>query len=356
MGKMNRREFIKNVSGVALLFQPVLYSVLSSCWRRNLGHDSKGPRIEDIIHNKDNYEYYSHLFETSVLAQYKDKGEQYINLIVDSCHDQEYYIPPEFVTAMVARESEFNPLAVSSVFAFGISQFMKNTAKGYGLKTYTDKKLLKLENNLHTLSRKRGGLNKKIHNEVNKISPSEDLDKDIEERNKLDKQIEESYNSALERIYGLIVRKSVSPLENYFLSKQEDVLAKVDFRNLLNQKDFSNADYVALLAEMMSTNSEFRKYMQNNVFNELDERFVPDKAVPAMLRMLSDNAIKIKETLSFDESSRLFSIASSYINSITNVLEYGGLPADDDTVQYARKIVADTFKIRKELEIINQMP
>lgn len=48
-------------------------------------------------------------------------------------HSLKYNVNPKLVTALIARESRFNPRAVSSAGARGLGQLMPSTAKGLGI-------------------------------------------------------------------------------------------------------------------------------------------------------------------------------------------------------------------------------
>ncbi|MEA3492853.1 MAG: lytic transglycosylase domain-containing protein [Candidatus Margulisiibacteriota bacterium] len=59
------------------------------------------------------------------------QAEEITNSIM--VHSQKYNVNPKLVAALIARESRFNPRAVSSAGARGLGQLMPSTAKSLGI-------------------------------------------------------------------------------------------------------------------------------------------------------------------------------------------------------------------------------
>lgn len=59
------------------------------------------------------------------------EAEKIVNSIM--VHSQKYNVNPKLIAALIARESRFNPRAVSSAGARGLGQLMPSTAKSLGI-------------------------------------------------------------------------------------------------------------------------------------------------------------------------------------------------------------------------------
>jgi soluble lytic murein transglycosylase-like protein len=95
-----------------------------------------------------------------------------IESAVDKTADNLYSVDPLLFTALMKRESSFNPLAVSGVGAAGLTQIMPKTAKNLGLKNIYMPEYLDEAN---TLLKKERDLRKQAHAVLMKITRKSDL-------------------------------------------------------------------------------------------------------------------------------------------------------------------------------------
>jgi hypothetical protein len=118
-------------------------------------------------------------------------------------------IPVEFHIALINQESKFDPNAVSYASALGIAQFMRETAKGMGLRVYSKElfpEIEKAENRLAVVAKETNKLwdlvmvNLKSNNFDKMISLKLEYDKSRSERATLTENVAKMYKNNLEQM------------------------------------------------------------------------------------------------------------------------------------------------------------
>ena len=111
------------------------------------------------------------------------ESKPYLEAIASADYKYHKYfdLPPEYFIAMLYQESRFDPFAISSTYACGISQFMKPAAEEMGLATYDISRhpeLQNLEIAVNEMNDKLLALNKSFTREFDK----DQFDKAIEHK------------------------------------------------------------------------------------------------------------------------------------------------------------------------------
>lgn len=216
------------------------------------------------------------------------KSRPYLEMILKASHDFRYIfdIPPEFHIGMLQQESSFDPDAVSPAPAIGIAQFMYYTAKGMGMKVYSQ------------------GDFPELYQKENEIK--------------------------------LLNREATKAAE----------LAMSDYRNnrfnVLQEHKLA-AD--ALIKEREALRYQIYRFYMENLGRIDDERKNPDVAVPMSFRHLAESARWADKEYRGRPAHSIIRALAVYNSGYGNVRKGNGLPFIQETINYTRNIMINADKI-----------
>lgn len=222
------------------------------------------------------------------------KSAPYLEMILKASHDFRYIfdIPPEFHIGMLQQESAFNPDAVSTAPAVGIAQFMFYTAKGMGMKVYSQK--------------------------------------DFPELYGMETEI---------KILNTKVTKAAELAMSDYRNNRFDVL----------QEHKLAAD--ALIREREALRYQIYIFYLENLGRIDDERKKPDVAVPMSFRHLAESARWADKEYRGRQAHSIIRALAVYNSGYGNVRKGNGLPFIQETINYTRKVMINADKLAPKQDV-----
>jgi hypothetical protein len=266
----------------------------------SLNHDLMGIPAKDTLESK----YSTPLMDDYARARYCDivgqnaekifpQCKPYLELILKSNHDYRHIfdIPPEYNIAMLNRESNFDPNALSSVGALGIAQFMRNTAIDAGLKVYDGRKYKELY----------------------------DSEKRLRE---------------LGRNIAVLWNDNIIPS-----------LRKNDFKSVESLKK----EYDSVVTEHGKLKNTVHKIYLEELPHMEDARLIWQEEIPASVKDYAHLADKCQKFFGGKHIHNIIRGAAAYNCGYDEVENWKGLPLIQETIWYVRDIMVNSDKMAPQL-------
>lgn len=245
---------------------------------------------------------------------------------IKAYHQKSYPVDSVWLMAQVMVESFFNELTVSSAQAVGPCQFINATANGYGLLCAGDKK-------------EHFSPPYKAHELAGSLKERKTIRKN---KRKFIKSTKTNHKITLDQALERLAAKDTS----FAQKAQEQLQYDNEIDDFNAQAKAKRNNYKTYLLANFYGRDIFKE-QDNNFLMGFDERVIPKRAMPAMVKMLAWALSKRR--------GNILVAASAYNAGLRRTIDYGHyrhygrIPNINETATYVSRILVNYMEISKRL-------